>query len=291
MSHVEPFCVGPFEVSTVCQGFAPLDLADECPGRDVDWHAERERHPWAFHDDDSWAWHVHAFAVRGPDGTAMVDSGLGAYPPFRPWGPGSGSTPDEAYASADVDPAQVQLVVLSHLHADHAGGTWAADSPRFPNARYVLHEADLEFFTSSPDPDAYVAVDELRRIEALGMLDADPADREVMPGICVVHTPGHTPGHRSVLLEAGDESLLLTGDLVHVPVQAAHPTWLSSHDDDPETGAASRAAILGRAVTGAWLVGVQHFALPFGRVEDLGWVTSRSSTTTPTLPGRSEGVG
>ncbi len=120
------------------------------------------------------------------------------------------------------------------------------------------------------------------------MLDADPADREVMPGIHVVHTPGHTPGHRSVLLEAGDESLLLTGDIVHVPIQAAHPTWRSSHDVDPARGAASRAAILGRAATRGWLVGVQHFADPFGRVDDRGWTASMLATA-PALPDRSEG--
>lgn len=273
MSHVEPVHVGPFEVSTVCQGFAPLDLADECPGREVDWLTERERHPWAFHDDRSWAWHVHAFAVRGPDGTVMVDSGLGSYPPYRPWAPGSGLTAEEAYASAGIDVASVRLVVLSHLHADHAGGAWAGDTPRFPNARYVLHEADLEFFTSAPDPDGYAAIDELRRIEAIGMLDADPDDREVLPGMLVVHTPGHTPGHRSVILEAGKESLLLTGDLLHLPVQVAHPTWLSNHDDDPQTGSASRSAILGRAAANGWVVGVQHFAHPFGRVDDRGWAS------------------
>lgn len=273
-SHVEPLRVGPFEVTTVCQGFAPLDLADECPGREVDWPTERERNRWAFHDDRSWAWHVHAFAVRGPDGTAMVDSGLGSYPPFRPWAPGSGTTADGAYASAGVDPASVRLVVLSHLHADHAGGTWGADAPRFPNARYVLHEADLEFFTAMPDPDPYAAIDEVRRIEALGMLDTDPADRKVMPGMHVVHTPGHTPGHRSVILDAGDESLLLTGDLLHLPVQAAHPAWLSSHDDDPRKGADSRSAILGRAANDRWLVGVPHFARPFGRIDVRGWITT-----------------
>lgn len=273
-SHVEPVRVGSFEVSTVCQGFAPLDLADECPGRDVDWRAERERHPWAFHDGRTWPWHVHAFAVSGPNGAAMVDSGLGSYPPFRPWGSGSGSTAEQAYASAGIDLASVRLVVLSHLHADHAGGTWAADAPRFPNARYVLHEADLEFFTSMSDPDPYAAIEEVRAIESLGMLDADPVDREVMPGMHVVHSPGHTPGHRSVILEAGDESLLLTGDLLHLPVQAAHPAWLSSHDDDPRKGADSRSAILGRAANDGWLVGVPHFARPFGRVDVRGWTTT-----------------
>ncbi len=199
---------------------------------------------------------------------------FGRLPPFRPWAPGSGATPEDAYASAGVDPTLVRLVVLSHLHADHAGGVWADGAPRFPNARHVLHEADLDFFRSSPDPDEYAAIDELRSIDALGMLDAGPDDREVMPGMRVVHSPGHTPGHRSVIVGSGAESLLLTGDLLHLPVQAAHPTWLSSHDVDPEAAAASRSAILRLAEGSGWRIGVQHFARPFGRVDARGWTST-----------------
>ena len=58
MSLVEALLIGPVEVAVVCYGFAPLDLADECPGHDVDWTAERARHPWAFHGAASWPWHV-----------------------------------------------------------------------------------------------------------------------------------------------------------------------------------------------------------------------------------------
>ena len=63
-----------------------------------------------------------------------------------------------------------------------------------------------------------------------------PRDREVAPGLRVVHTPGHTPGHRSIVLESGAERVLITGDLLHIPVQAAHPEWPSSHDEDPRPG-------------------------------------------------------
>ena len=269
MSHVDALTVGQVEVGVVCQGYAPLDLADECPGRDVDWSVERDRHPWAFHDDRTWPWHVHAFVARGPWGTAVIDTGVGAYPPYRPWVAGTGLEPDEAYRAAGVDVGSVGLVVLSHLHADHAGGVWAGDGPRFPNARYVLHEADMTFFAAGSEP--YAAVPEMRRLDDLDLLDLDPADREVAPGLRVVHTPGHTPGHRSVILDAGDDRLLITGDLLHMPIQAEHPAWLSSHDEDPATAATSRSGLLRRAADGGWLVGVPHFAEPFGLVGTDGW--------------------
>ncbi len=266
-SHVDSVRLGSLEISLVCQGFAPLDLSDECPGQDVDWDAERRRHPWAFHPPGhapgSWPWHVHAFAIRGPDGIVMVDTGLGSFPPFRPWA--KSRSPEQAYVDAGVEPADVRVVVLTHLHADHAGGGLGPDGePRFPNARYVVHPADWAFFADSDDAQDYTARHALARVDDLGMLDLTEDDRDVAPGVAVVHTPGHTPGHRSVTLTQAPRTLLLTGDLLHLPIQAAHPEWPSSHDEDPAAGAVSRARLLQDARQGSWTIGVHHFAEPFG---------------------------
>jgi len=269
VTHVEPLRVGPIEISAMCQGYARLLLSEECPGQDVDWGAERARHPWAFYDERSWPWHVHGFVARGPWGVAAIDTGVGSYPPYRPWAGRSGRSAEAAYDELGLETAEVGLVVLSHLHADHAGGVWAGERPRFPNARVVLHEADLALFADRHEP--YAAVPEVQRLRELDLLDLDPADREVAAGLRVVHTPGHTPGHRSVVLEAGEDRVVITGDLLHIPIQAAHPEWPSSHDEESETGAASRAALLTRAAGEGWLVGVPHFARPFGRVDGAGW--------------------
>ncbi len=282
MTHVEPLRMGDVGIAVACYGFAPLDLADECPGHDVDWQAERARHAWAFLDGRSWPWHVHAFVATGPWGTAVIDTGVGSYPPYRPWATGSGLAAEEAFDEVGSDPGDVGLVVLSHLHADHAGGAWAGESPRFPNARYVVHEADVAFFADGHEP--YAAVREARLLRDLGMLDTDPDDREVAPGLRVIHTPGHTPGHRSVVLDAGEATVLITGDLLHLPIQARHPSWPSSHDEDPERGAASRAAALGLAAEDSWLVGVPHFARPFGRIDDGGWRSVGPSTAGTDAP-------
>ncbi len=270
MSHVEPFRIGDVEVSVVCQGFAPMSLNDECPDGDVDWDAERGLHPWAFVGANAWPWHVHAFALRSPAGLVMVDTGLGAYPPYRPWGEHRPAA--RAYATEGIDPADVQDVVLTHLHADHAGGSVLADgAPRFRNAVYHVHPADWSFFARSDDPDDYHARRSLLRIAELGMLDLDPTDREVTPGVRLIHTPGHTPGHRSVVISDGDETLLVTGDLLHLPFQVAHPDRHSTHDEDPAQGSASRKRELAHARDGMWHVAVPHFARPFGRVDAWGW--------------------
>ncbi len=267
--------LGSVELVTICEGFAPLPVADECPGRSIDWTAERRRYPWAFADDEHWAWHVHAFFLRTLEGEVLVDTGVGPFGPWAPWAEAAGSQ-----AWSGVDPGSVRHVVLTHLHADHAGGSVLADgTPRFPNARYHVHPADWTHFAerslSRPaDGDRYDARAAMAELAGTGALSLDAEDHEVIAGVRVVHTPGHTPGHRSVLVEepaAG--TLLLTGDLLHLPIQIAHPEWPSSHDEDPLTGSASRAAILDRARDLGWRVAVSHFARPFGGVSNGTWMS------------------
>jgi glyoxylase-like metal-dependent hydrolase (beta-lactamase superfamily II) len=266
------FRLGDIEVSTLCEGFAPLPLEDECPGHDVDWPAERKAHAWAFLDDAHWAWHVHAYLLRTPDGDVLVDTGVGAFGPWVPWAETSRPEPN------DMDPAGVRDVILTHLHADHAGGVVLPDrTPRFPNARYHVHPADWAYFGANPvvrpeDERRYDARDEMETLNEAGAISLDPDDHEVSPGVRVMHTPGHTPGHRSVLVSAGGGTLLLTGDALHVPIQVAHPDWPSSHDEDPDEGSRSRVDLLSRAETGRWHVAVSHFARPFGTVGVEGWV-------------------
>ncbi|HEY5860456.1 MAG TPA: MBL fold metallo-hydrolase [Actinomycetota bacterium] len=272
MSHVEPFRVGDVEIAVLCQGWAPLPLADESPGHDVDWAEERRASPWAFAGDAHWQWHVQAFIVRTPSGVTMVDTGLGGNRPVVPWAPGEGLTAEQAYEDAGVDPSEVSTVVLTHMHPDHSGGIRGSDGqPRFANARHVLHPADWAFLTGELSEFSALARPGLHRVHELGMLDLGEGNREVAPGIEVRHTPGHTPGHRSVLVHGGDEVMLLTGDLLFLPIQFASPSWGSSHDEDPDAGARSRTAIVSAAADGGWVVGVPHFAEPFGTVTDEGW--------------------
>ncbi len=267
MSHVTPWRSGGLEVTVVCEGFAPLAIADELPGTDADWETERAAYPWGFMGAglDAWPWHVHAFWIDAPSGVLVVDTGLGLFPPYAPW---AVQAPDPW---AGRDPSAVEHVVLSHLHADHAGGAVVEGEPRFPNARYHLHRADRVRFAEADDAEDYVARGAMERLEELGMLSVEEADEEIVPGVRVLHTPGHTPGHRSVVLAGGDETLLITGDALHHPAQVHLRDRPSSHDEDPESGARSRTALLDRAERRGWHVGVQHFAEPFGTVVDGRW--------------------
>jgi len=103
------------------------------------------------------------------------------------------------------------------------------------------------------------------------LLDLDPEDREVRPGLRAIHAPGHTPGHRVAVLSEGDHSILFTGDLLHSPVQVRRSNEPSNHDVDGDEGARSRHHLLARAREEGWEVAVSHFGHPFGRVGPDGW--------------------
>jgi glyoxylase-like metal-dependent hydrolase (beta-lactamase superfamily II) len=264
-----PIWIGGVEVSVVCEGSAPFALSDELPGEDVDWNAERAAHPWAFYDSERWTWHVHAFALATKAGIVMVDSGLGEFPPYRPWA--DHTAPKQALMIAGIDPPDVRAVILTHLHADHAGGTVMGGHPRFPNAVYHVHPADWAFFARPDQIDGYTGRGPMEEIARLGMLNLTEDNHEVVPGVRVVHAPGHTPGHRVAVLEAGDEVLVLTGDLLHQPVQVTRAASPSTHDEDPNEACRSRVSVLSSAREGQWLVAASHFARPFGVVTNQGW--------------------
>lgn len=261
--------VGDVEVGVVCEGYAPLDLADEIPGEAVDWDAQRLAYPWSFHDARSWAWHVHAFVLRTSDRLVMVDTGLGTFPPIQPWA--EQVDRDDALAAAGVEPGDVDAVIHTHLHADHAGGALVQGRPRFPNAVHHVHPADWEHFGHPDRIGGFTARGPMGELERLGMLDLTAEDHVVTPNVRVVHAPGHTPGHRAVVLESGKETLLLTGDLLHVPIQISRPGVPGTHDVDPEEACRSRIGLVGGARDGGWLVAITHFARPFGHVDDHGW--------------------
>ncbi len=274
MPH-EPLILGSFEIVPLCDGWAALPLNEEVPGHDVDWDAERRRYPWAFPPDgaDGWAWHVHAFLLRSPGGLVLVDTGIGHLGPPRY--DVTGRIDDELRA-VGVAPSDIDHVVYTHLHADHSGGACFPDgSPRFPNSRHHVHPADWTFFGEPQTPPAFTGRFAMAALEEFGVLDFDPDDREIVTGVRVVHAPGHTPGHRVVLIDGeGEEGgLLIAGDLLHVPPQVVHPEWTSDHDEDPEAACESRIRWVEDARRQRRRVAFAHFGRPFGRVDADGWTS------------------
>ncbi|MFH8217607.1 MBL fold metallo-hydrolase [Streptomyces sp. NPDC018057] len=181
-----------------------------------------------------------------------------------------------ALTAAGFPPASVDLVILTHLHADHVGwNTRKADGewiPTFPRARYLTSRTEREFWAGYDMEEARAQMfrDSVLPVEEAGLLDLVdiPADGvDVVPGLRLLPTPGHTPGHIAVELTGRGRTALITGDCVHHPVQFAHPGIGACVDIDPRRSEATRRALLASLAGTDTLVLGTHFAPPTaGRV-------------------------
>jgi glyoxylase-like metal-dependent hydrolase (beta-lactamase superfamily II) len=259
--------IGKVEVVPLCDARVPLPLDVELPlDLPEGWQPFRDAYPWAFLGDASWDFHIHAFAVRTPEVLVLIDTGIGGEAP-PDWGPVRGSIAAELVV-AGIEPADVEHVVHTHLHLDHIGGATLEDGqPRFPYAKHHVHPADWAAFLDAEDPQDRAAFERcVRPLANRDMLDVTAEDHEIARGVGVIHAPGHTPGHRAVVVSSGDERLLIIGDALHHAAQVTHQGWLSTHDADPATAVMTRNALLGQARDEDLSTCVPQFAEPFGRV-------------------------
>ena len=212
---------------------------------------------------------VNAFLVRLPDRLVLVDSGCGGA-----MGPDMGRLAAHLTAIG-VAPGDVDAVLATHLHPDHVGGLVDADGRAvFPNAELVVHEAEPRFWG---DEAVLAGASEMNRefvllarkvMAAYGNRMRQVAGGEVLPGVTAVPEPGHTPGHSGWLIASGGDSLLIWGDIVHMPgVQFARPQAGIGFDVDGAQAIATRQRIMDMAATDRLRVAGMHLDFPaFGHV-------------------------
>jgi glyoxylase-like metal-dependent hydrolase (beta-lactamase superfamily II) len=170
-------------------------------------------------------------------------------------------------AAAGYPRESIDRVLCTHLHVDHVGWNtmWANDRwvPTFPNARYLIGRREWEHWSVAQDPDFRGPVeDSVRPIIDAGLADFVEPDHRVTEEVWLEPTPGHTPGHVSVRISSRGEDAVITGDLMHHPVQCSHPHWASRFDSDPDEARKTRREFLGRYSDLPVLVFGTHFATP-----------------------------
>ncbi|WP_407115252.1 MBL fold metallo-hydrolase [Bradyrhizobium sp. LMG 9283] len=211
---------------------------------------------------------IHSLVVETPDKRIVVDTGLGNDKQGRnvpTWN--NRSTPFlETMTAAGFPPDSINTVLCTHLHVDHvgwntrlSGGKWV---PTFPKARYVFGRTEYEYWrdhSTEPDKQA-VFGDSVQPIIDADRADLIPSDHRLFEEINMIPTPGHSPGHMSILIQSEGEQGLLTGDVAHHPCQMAHLDWSSTADSDQTQSAATRAALFGRFADTPTLVIGGHFS-------------------------------
>ena len=166
----------------------------------------------------------------------------------------------------------VALVIDTHLHFDHAGGNTFRDRdgrilPAFPKARYIVQRGEYEW---ARRPNERTAASyfphNFEPIKERGLFDFVEGDREVVSGIHVRRTPGHTPHHQSVLLESGGERAFYPADLVPTSAHLPLP-WIMGYDVEPLVTLETKRTYLRQAAEEKWLVVFEHDAsVAWGRV-------------------------
>ena len=194
---------------------------------------------------------TNAPLIRSGSDLILVDTGSGTG--FQPT---VGKLP-ESLAAAGIDPASITKVVFSHAHPDHIWGTVADDGAlRYPNATYYVGATEWDFWM---DPDLMTKMPAEMQPFVIGAQKhlAGVKDRvtmlkagdDIVTGISAIDTPGHTPGHISLLV-AGGEGLIITIDaIINAEVYFPHPEWKFGFDADQDLAVTTRKALLDRAAT------------------------------------------
>lgn len=226
---------------------------------------------------------IHALVVEAPGLLLIVDTCLGNDKPRHMLGNRPLSTDFLALLSAaGCAPERVQTVVCTHLHVDHVGWNtrlikdkdtgkdrWV---PTFPNARYLMGRVELEHWSQTNEAEpAAIMQDSIKPIFDAGLVDLVEQDHRLSNEIRLLPTPGHTPGHVSVLIESRGARALITGDVMHHPCQIGEPTWTTSFDSDRSAATAMRQQLLSQFADSGVLVIGTHFAHPTaGRITRAG---------------------
>jgi glyoxylase-like metal-dependent hydrolase (beta-lactamase superfamily II) len=224
---------------------------------------------------------IQSYVVRTPHHNILIDTCCGNDKPrpLRPfWHLMKGDAYERALKAVGLGFADIDFVMCTHLHVDHVGWNTRLDNgrwvPTFPKARYVFSDRELAFWTerNRKDPDACPWVtDSVLPIVAAGRHDSVKSDHVIDDQMHFVPTPGHTIDHFSVRVGRKGRDCIITGDMIHSPIQARYPEYGMMSDWNSEIAGQSRRKLFGEVCDTSTLLCTAHFPSPsLGRMTRWG---------------------
>lgn len=222
---------------------------------------------------------LRCLLVEAPNALVLVDTGAGnKYDEkfgdiYGISNEGDPTRLEDGIRHAGFEPDDVDIVLNTHLHFDHAGGNTLLDEdgeirPSFPDARYVVQKGELEFaHVQNERIRASYVLDNVDPVTEAGLWDLVEGEFEITEGVRVVPTPGHTPHHHSVLIESDGETACYLADVcptsAHVPLP-----WIMGYDLEPLVTLESKRGLWSRALEEDWLLVFEHDPrIPWGRLD------------------------
>ena len=223
--------------------------------------------PYFLDDEGNMPLSIHALVLESEGQTIMVDTCIGNRPiEMVPQMSHLGEGFLDELSAAGYEPGDIDIVLCTHLHFDHVGwntilvdGQWV---PTFPNARYLFNRTEYEYWDSGAEGAAITFGDAVRPVLDAGLADLVDSDHQVTGEISLEPSPGHSPGHVSVRISSAGQEAVITGDLVHHPIQFSAPEWVMTADDDPPRASETRRAFRDRYADSGILIFGTHFAGP-----------------------------
>jgi len=227
---------------------------------------------------------MRCLLIEHPSGLILIDTGAGNKEDTKfkdiygleNEGAGGLTMLEDGLAQIGVRPADIVMVINTHLHFDHAGGNTRAGKgdkveASFPNATYIVKRGEYDYATH---PNERTAASYFERnftpIEAAGKMEFVTREKEIVKGIRVIPTPGHTPFHQSILIESAGQRAFYLGDLCPTAAHLPLP-WIMGYDVEPLVTLETKRRILKQAMDEDWLLIFEHDASnAWGRVEHDG---------------------
>jgi glyoxylase-like metal-dependent hydrolase (beta-lactamase superfamily II) len=232
--------------------------------------------PSALDDNDVLQLCIQSYIVQTPHHTILVDTCLGNDKP-RPGRPAWNMKTDDNFmrglAAAGFSVNDIDYVMCTHLHVDHVGwntrlenGRWV---PTFPKARYVFCKQEYDYWVTenAKKPNA-VYLDSVLPVVEAKRADVVGNDHQLGDHVRLLPTPGHTPGHTAFCFGKGSDEAVMSGDLMHSPLQARYPELSVNFDVDKAQSAVTRRSFLERYCDTKTLCCTAHFPSPtVGRIK------------------------